>query len=463
MARPYLSTGLAFSQPRQKRRARIAGASLLAFGAALLATQNARQAIVTGVNAPVIGAANRGEYDLGDPSPRGLMQTPTPTVSWKVAPPGDARVTFVSMTLNDKRVQASYEEKEQVISYTPSDPLAPGLYNVHCEVVADDGGSVEREWQFRVAPGAIQTERAVSVGATIKAPSLIVARAPSAASAVAPGLAGPGGTVGRLVEAVNALRRPLNLPPVSYDARLSKAASGHIGYLVRNRVVAHEETAGKPGFTGEDASARAAAQGYGTGCFETLNQGITAPHEAVNELFDAPYHRLPFLQTGAPDFGGGAQGELVNLLFGANDSEGVVTYPYDGQKNVPLSWEGNESPNPLRVHGDAMGPFGYVITLFHYGDPEFAGVRNVKATLTTSDGKAVAVYLNTPQNDPMLQQGVFLIPRVPLAPGTSYVVSVSARSDNGADLSRTWRFTTAASQTAARQNRLACLSARPSR
>jgi uncharacterized protein YkwD len=360
-------------------------------------------------------AAARIEYSTAEPAPTGELRVACPTIAWKISPNGSTRVTGVSLTLNRKPVTARFDAARSRVTYTPDAPLSVGSYDVHCKVVLNGQFAVEKNWQFRV--GACAQEKA----------------------------ADPAPDQTTLVAEINAVRRQLNLPPLKIDARLCAAAAVHSGYLAANRAVGHEQNADKAEYVAASAGDRVSAFGYAGSCYESISQGLPAAVEAVRGLFDAPYHRAPFLQPGVFDVGAGVKKDIVTLLFGASEAVGVVTYPTDGQKDVPTRWSGNETPNPLRVHGGgaATGPTGYIITFFSFGgdDPK---VIVAGATLTAPDGRAVPVWLNTPANDDFLKNGALIIPRKPLAPATTYRVTVEATDDSGADRSRSWSFTTAA-------------------
>jgi hypothetical protein len=250
----------------------------------------------------------------------------------------------------------------------------------------------------------------------------------------------------------------------------------------------HVETPNAPNYSGKTPTDRADAAGYlGGDTWEDLTGYIVAgglgaaraKAYAVQSLFDAPYHRIPFLRADVRDFGVGVSEGLfghtpapdgsvpislqrqmaqavrgfVVLDFGsrrpsvaapASDAQPVV-YPVAGQSDVPLAWLPDEDPDPLRMHraeiarkawGDRA--VGYVVT---YLAPDGA-LQVLSAQLTTAAGQAVPCYVNTPENDDAIH-GVLLIPKQPLAPATAYTASVQATGADGRDISRRWSFTTA--------------------
>ena len=366
---------------------------------------------------PSAAHANRTEYSEFEPAPSGSLRVSRPTVAWKIIPHGGAQVTAVELELNGKSVTATYEAARQAVWYTPQTALAAGSYAVHCKVVIDNEVPVEKDWKFSVSRDA------------------------------SPLLSGPTTSQKAVCDEINAVRRNMNLPLLTVDNRLCAAAAGHCAYLAQTNQASHHQTSSNSGFVGTTAGERVGTFGYAGGCYESISAGVATPTGAVRGLFDAPYHRAPFLQPGVFDMGAGVDGKFVTLLFGTSAASGIVTYPADGQKNVPVTWDGFETPNPLRVHAGARGPMGYAITLFSFSNDE-TRLLVKSATLTGTDGKPVAIYLNTPQNDDFLQNGVLVIPQKPLRPGVTYHVSVNVSDEAGHDLTRSWSFTTAASQLA---------------
>lgn len=350
------------------------------------------------------------EYEAAEPGPVGTLRVSRPTLSWKFLPVGDTKVTGVALTLNGAPVPAAYDPAKQAVIYTPAEPLGPGAYAVKCTVTLDGEWPVSEEWRFTIAPSA---------QASVPAPDAAQRNALTAA---------------------NAYRRALGLPPLRLDPRLCAAARAHSDYLSRNRMLAHDQKPGQPGYLAANPDDRRAVFGYAGGCFENIDQGSRSVEQAVQGLFDAPYHRVAFLQPGSPDFGAGMVGDRTTLEVGTTEESGIVTYPGAGQRDVPTNWGGDEIPDPLRVHL-ARGPVGYAITYFYFS-PSGDRIRVAHARITNGEGAPIPIYLNTPDNDDHLQNGALLIPRQPLRPGASYQVAVNAKTESGEDLSRTWNFTT---------------------
>lgn len=368
-------------------------------------------------------ARGSGEYADFDPGPNGKLRVSRPVISWRVLPGTDTRVTGASLKINGQSVSAAYLPDKKAVWYEPGTPLAPGPYTVECGVQFDGEAWVNRTWKFAVTPNA----------------------------AAAP--ATPTDSQKNAIDTANALRARVGLPALVPDARLCAAAQNQCVYVARHgNQITHEQTdASSPVYLARDSSGRAGAFGYAGGCFEAIGQGVTEGKGVVRRLFDAPYHRAPFVQPGVYEVGAGVMGDVVTLVFGSGAQPGIATYPANNQKDVPLSWDGIESPNPLRMHpeaSEAEGKIGYVVTLNVFPGLEGTGAERlagVSARLYTMDNKAVPAWVNTPDNDDHLDNGVILIPKAPLRPSTTYRARVTARDDGrGNILNHEWTFTTTA-------------------
>ncbi len=357
-------------------------------------------------------------YEYYDPSPVGILRIRRPTLVVRVRTTEDTQIVSVSVTLNGKPVKAVYAAEKQAVVYQPSQPLPAGQYQVKCHIEFSDADALERQWQFTISSGAL--------------------------SALPP----PTVQQQSVLQVINALRRAAGHPPFSLNPSLNAAAQAHSNYVLVNRSeLAHEEQPGKPGFTGAEPQARATAFGYDAPLSEDISEGyFSATGSAVSDLFDAPYHRLPFLTPGAGEIGVGVAGQtrsnlILTLDFGVGNAQGVVISPYDGQLHVPTSWKDEEFPDPLRIHPGAKRVAGYVI-LFAWVTLERQRIKVTGATLTTERGEAVSIHLNTPDNDPFLTEAALIIPQKPLRPNTKYEVHVTASTVSGTDISRRWTFTT---------------------
>lgn len=343
--------------------------------------------------------------------PQSVVRVARPTVRWEVWPGAGSRVTDVSMTVNGEEVAPKYDAAGKVLEYTPSRPLDEGTYHVACKVVVDDFLPVKKDWTFKVAAGA----------ATLPQPSAEQVRE---------------------VDGINAIRNHLGLPDLHLDPRLCAAAMAHTTYLAKNGLTGHYQHAGDPGFVGETPADRLDAFGFSQSSWEGVDFGADCFTDSLTRLFDAPYHRLPFIQPGTTVVGAGFSPSHMTIEFGMSDATATVESPAPDEHGVPLSWHGMERPDPLAVDG-LHGVVGYPIVFSHFS-PTNEKIVVEGASLQTAFGSQVPFALNTPQNDPNLEFAAFVIPKQALHPETGYVVSVRARTAAGKDISTTWRFVTGA-------------------
>lgn len=314
------------------------------------------------------------------------------------------------MSVNGSSVKSRYDQANRVLVYTPEHPLAAGTYKVSCKVVVDDFMPVKKEWSFVVAAGATTA------------------------------LPAPNADQEHTVQLVNRIRADMGLPAYRIDSRLCAAAASHTAYLERNGLTGHYQRPGDPGFTGQTPADRMDSFGFAESSWEGVDYSSRTPEASIQRLFDAPYHRLPFMQPGMAAIGAGFVPSHMTVDFGVSEISGVVVSPAPDQRDIPLSWSAVERPDPLRVSG-LHGVVGYPI-VFSYFSPNNEKLRVKSASLETASGEKVPFGLNTPDNDDHLDFAAFLIPNKPLMPHTTYRVRVEARTASGDDVSKTWSFTT---------------------
>jgi len=362
-----------------------------------------------------VPADTRFMVRIGSHGPTTEVRVARPTLRWEIWPAdGTSKVREVSLTLDGRRVEASYDPSARAVVHTPVSPLATGRHSVFCRITFENGATFTREWETRVADGPLTAFPA------------------------------PAATQTGALRVANSYRKALGLPQFTADERLDYVAQLHSRYLTQNNAMGHGQIPGTPGFFGESGERRLASYGWIGASWEGVTFGAETPRLAVQDLFDAPYHRVPFLQPGPIAFGAGMDGRRTTLLFGANAATGTVVSPADGQQNVPLAWDKNERPNPLRVHR-VKAPIGYPIVLAHF-DPDVRRIKVTSATLQTEDGHAVGFFLNTPDNDDHLTNAAILMPSAPLRPATTYRVTFVGTDDKGRPISAQSQFRTAASR-----------------
>lgn|GEM_PF-2631370 len=328
----------------------------------------------------------------------------------------------------------------------PEEPLAPGIHTYRLTLVfAGPWRPLSFSRTFRVLPGADPSPD-------------------------------PSPPYEELVrEEVNRLRGLADLPPLEIHPALVRAARAHAAYCLRHRcwekgLGAHGETPDTEGFTGERAMERAFSQGY-PGYFVAENIHFLAdPARAVREWGDSVYHRLTLLEPLAEEIGYGQAGRgdyQVNVLkVGSQNpfrSPGIpergwnfsslTVYPARGQREVPLSWPGNEIPDPYRFFSPrSKNGYPYPLTI-QLNRKEAEGLSLFSASLEEEGGGEIPLEILVPASSPFsgghkdeyLNRALALLPRFPLRPCTSYRVraEVEIRYPERRELHPlSWHFTT---------------------
>lgn len=329
------------------------------------------------------------------------------------------KLASFTMSLNSKKVPASYNRQTESFTYTPSSDLAAGKHDVRLKVEFKGYSPKTYEWSFTVKANAVA---AAATGDANQKEALRV---------------------------INALRRNAGLSPVALNGKLNLSAASHAAYQSANRVLSHRESPGMKGYTGRTLADRTAYYGYSSSrIYEDISmQSALSASKAVSDLYDAPYHRIPFLDPDLKEIGYSRSGTYHVLLFGAGESKASpVTVVSPVGHSVPPSWNGRETPDPIRLHSGASYPLGYPLMAGVYGKG-VAKVLPVEGSMTdTATGKLVPLLANGADKDSHLSREVLYLPTAPLKAGTTYrvrVVMKAVMTDGSSKLySKQWTFRT---------------------
>ena len=210
---------------------------------------------------------------------------------------------------------------------------------------------------------------------------------------------------------------------------------------------AHTEISGCPGFTGMDVQSREIAAGYPRmlAYTEVATTFGSNPVAALPNWIDTVYHRIPLLDPWTTDMGyGGADNcDVIDIGRGMSTAQQdlVVTYPYDGQTNVPPAWNGLEGPAPPAPAGG--WPSSYVINIYAQGIKVTEHVLTKDGDTTPLDH--VFLDINSPEISglqPYFRNTVFIYGAA-FELNTKYHVKITG-TRTGGDLNKEWSFTAGA-------------------
>ncbi|MDU0201016.1 stalk domain-containing protein [Paenibacillus sp. MAH-36] len=328
------------------------------------------------------------------------------------------------MLLDNQEVKGTWDQDANSYTYLPQVDLKPGEHHVDLFINMSGYHPMSESWTFIIAKKADTSVTASPTAEQQKG-----------------------------LNAVNDYRKLFGLQPLHWSQELSQAAQLHASYLHNNQVDAqkvslHVEDNAKAGYIGETLTQRARYVNYtGLGMGEDASYGWSNITDAIDSLFDAPYHRIPFLMPEATEIGIDREGSYVVMDFGFKQqaSTQMIVSPAPGDRYVPIDFNGHESPDPLQIHrGAASYPVGYPLLAVISGQ----NVTNImldEASLVDSEGKAISILHDTPNSDKELDNAVMLIPTKPLLPDSRYTAHVKVSfMDNGQakTLDKDWSFQT---------------------
>lgn len=362
------------------------------------------------------------------PFPAGTVGYSRPLIGMRVILSSEDRILSATLSLNGTPRPVTYNGS--LVYYEPPLPLAAGLHTAEILIDFEGRSPLRKNWEFSVSKDAV----------TEFAP-----------------LTPEQETV---LRTINEERRKADLFPLEPHPALNAAAVAHAAYVANNRTMGsatHLEDPAQPGYTGSEPWERGRYFGYPFFHFYEDIHFLADHRQAVRDWVYSVYHRLPIADPAMMHAGYGyaaKDGFHVNVLNVAtpqvveyNDplEEGIVVYPIPGQLDVPVSWDGNEDPDPYRLFPNAK-PGGFPITIqFPRPHVEWSDVR--VATITDEEGTPLPFWLLTSEKDEHIRPHIALLPLNPLKPGHRYRVTAvgtaQMKSGEVGRFQKTWWFTTA--------------------
>jgi uncharacterized protein YkwD len=244
-----------------------------------------------------------------------------------------------------------------------------------------------------------------------------------------------------MLQTLNDHRTSVGAPAIAADPRVNAASQNHANYSSANGYMGHYETSGLPYYTGYAPRDRLIAAGWTATFVSEVATGGPTGIAGVNQLWDAPYHRLGMMHPNSVSTGWGFStlGSRASTVgdFVYDFSKRPVDFvrsPAAGQTGIPTSWSGGESPSPLPA--GVSGPVGYPIMVVYSAGQ---GVTMRAAEIVAPDGSRVPLYYAPQQFEYDYQ---VIIPQKPLAAGTTYHVRFDINV-NSVMVTNQWDFTTA--------------------
>jgi uncharacterized protein YkwD len=250
----------------------------------------------------------------------------------------------------------------------------------------------------------------------------------------------------------NFRRAQAGLPLLSRNSLLDMAAQGHSNYQQQNNTITHEQTVGKPGYTGATLAQRLSAAGYRLAGQYVSGEVISAASQAsgfyhAEELISAIYHRFVIFEPVFREMGTGAATSANYTYFTADFAASggygpgvgrgnVAVYPSVNQTMVPVNFfSDSEAPDPVPDRNEV----GYPISV--QGDVG-ANVVVKSFTVHQRGGADLPVRLLTSTVDSHTPaSAAAIIPLAVLKSNTVHDVSFTGTVD-GIAVSRNWSFTT---------------------
>jgi hypothetical protein len=224
---------------------------------------------------------------------------------------------------------------------------------------------------------------------------------------------------------------------LKFDPDLSGPCALHAHYLTlhpeqKKWPDAHEEYADKEGYS---------VEGSWGGTHSVIAWGgIEDYKESIDLWMGSFYHRLPLVDPGVLRLGWGQEDIYwvmdMSSLAAPYEKPYTVVWPYDGMKEVPTAFAGNEYPDPVPEKGvDVVEAekFGYPITIQTNPVDEKGEVVDISMRLLEGDKEVECTFSSPskPSNPEAAPHGAWcLIPMKALRPATEYKVIADWHNSN---------------------------------
>lgn len=258
--------------------------------------------------------------------------------------------------------------------------------------------------------------------------------------------------------AYNYLRQKSRLKPVTNNTILRVTALNHARYVSLNKIMGHIEKKGTRHFTGETPTDRMKSAGFSGSGGEVVSYIGNPISDVINWVYTL-YHRFGVLHQNISSIGygtflaeseGGYDTGVIDYGVEKECGISVFSYPYNKMENVPIAWNGFETPDPIPNKSKPVGfpitvTFDIIKVFSSQNDKktewEWKGLafQDSKLELFDDDGNKVEGYNDF--GDYQKDTFCALIPKKPLYYETKYKVVYTYKID-GQEKKYEWMFTT---------------------
>lgn len=232
---------------------------------------------------------------------------------------------------------------------------------------------------------------------------------------------------------LNTLRQEAGLPPVRWNDELASSAALHCAYLDADHQAGgagrgHDQDPGAPLFVGVAPRSRAGAAEV------VFRFGDALPPAAVDGWVETPFHRRAPMHPAAVELGACATPRGIRVMEVRVERDGdeprVFSYPADGATDVPRTFTGLETPDPLPLerYPAKTLPVGFTLTTWFERLDEDQAVLDTSVVCESIERPHYLVedQRTDPRGRP--HRVLHLIPREPLPAGAACDWSIRFRS-----------------------------------
>jgi len=251
----------------------------------------------------------------------------------------------------------------------------------------------------------------------------------------------------QVINIINDMRSELGINEVNNSSELMNTALTHTKYMAYYKSLSVIEESDNLYFRGRYTWDRAAffnyEQQYVT---ELIAVNTTSLTNNITSILDNPYGRISLLDPKYQDIGMSYYDNYNSYVLGGSGRAITqqITYPYDNQINVPITWINKYRYSPYETLGISDGLYGLPITYSHYAkDDDVNDIIVNDASITYGANKTpVSFKVLSPDDDKYLTNSIILVPTEAYLYNTTYKVTLdlTIQFDSRSDLNVTKTF-----------------------